>query len=131
MIARLKPSSYFRKSIRVMDRDVACYGNNVARYGNNVARYGDSIPMLDAAVYRIRLHSDDHRVVVMYIGDDEFDSPLDGIYGSVDDLPMWIQKRLAVLMIMSAEPPTTEVKGVGRRISQNVFWVVAPDDISR
>ena len=37
--------------------------------------------------------------------------------------PLWFQRRLAVLLTLSDEPPTGYVVGVGKRISKNVFWV--------
>lgn len=47
-------------------------------------------------------------------------------YESSDELPEWMQNRLSVLMMMSYEPPTKYVDGVGRRIDERVFWVVEP-----
>ena len=43
-------------------------------------------------------------------------------------LPEWMQKRLAVLLVMEYDPPTKIIKGIGRRIDKNVFWVFKPDD---
>jgi len=51
----------------------------------------------------------------------------DQIYFSVDHLPNWIRERLAVLAMESFEPPTEDIAGVGRRISEWVYWVEAPD----
>lgn len=45
------------------------------------------------------------------------------LYDSTDHLPQWMQEKLAVLSIMTANPPTSEVDGVGRRISDDIFWV--------
>ena len=50
-----------------------------------------------------------------------------GTYDSADALPMWIQERLAVLMMTPTEFPTVEISTVGRRISEYVFWVFAPE----
>jgi len=44
------------------------------------------------------------------------------------DLPEWMQKHLAVLLIMEYAPPTKIIKSIGRRIEENVFWVFKPDD---
>jgi len=54
------------------------------------------------------------------------DQGIDGHYDSVNDLPKWVQERIAILMMTDSTPPTKEVEGVGRRISDLVFWVVAP-----
>jgi hypothetical protein len=46
-------------------------------------------------------------------------------YNSVNDLPKWMQEKLALLMMTSAKPPTEEVDGVGRRIDDTVYWLYA------
>lgn len=47
-----------------------------------------------------------------------------GWYRSVDDLPEWVAKKLAVLsMINPDEHPTPDIKGVGRRINRSVYWI--------
>lgn len=47
----------------------------------------------------------------------------------MDDLPMWVQRRLAVLSTFLATPPIPDVVGVGRRISENVYWVYFPTEL--
>lgn len=44
-------------------------------------------------------------------------------YDCVDDLPRWMQRKIAVLMIFDPEKVNEEVKGVGRRISKGTFWL--------
>ncbi len=49
---------------------------------------------------------------------------IDPTYDSVDALPKWMQLKLATLMLLDAnEPNKKEVEGVGRRISENVYWI--------
>ena len=81
--------------------------------------------MYDKAVYRVAFDPGTSYVDVFSIGIDSVDSSLCGKYKSQEALPEWMRDRLAVLNIMSAKPPTTEVEGVGRRIDANVFWVYA------
>ena len=52
---------------------------------------------------------------------------IDRGYDSVDDLPEWMQRKIAVLMIFDPEKPMDEIKGIGRRISRGTFWVY-PDE---
>tara|TARA_R110001599_G_scaffold193907_1_gene389794 strand:+ start:131 stop:424 length:294 start_codon:yes stop_codon:yes gene_type:complete len=52
---------------------------------------------------------------------------LDGEY-YIDDLPDWMQRRIAVLSGMSYEPPTEYVAGIGRRIEKDVYWVFYGED---
>jgi hypothetical protein len=82
------------------------------------------LPVGDDTVYRIHLYTD--HIEVLCFGIDSVDSTLEGEYHSTDDLPDWVKERLAVLMVMSSTPPTGDVAGVGRRISERVFWVYAP-----
>lgn len=49
---------------------------------------------------------------------------IDDTYASVDTLPEWMQRKLAVLMLLNPdEPEKKEISGIGRRISENVYWV--------
>lgn len=43
-------------------------------------------------------------------------------YTFTDDLPQWLQERVAILA-MTKEPWPTTVADVGTRISENVFWL--------
>ena len=52
---------------------------------------------------------------------------IDRSYDSVDELPEWMQRKIAVLMIFDPEKPMDEIKGIGRRISRGTFWVY-PDE---
>lgn len=52
---------------------------------------------------------------------------IDRGYDSVDELPEWMQRKIAVLMIFDPEKPMEEIKGIGRRISRGTFWVF-PDE---
>lgn len=84
--------------------------------------------MLDDNTYRIRLTGEGIEVVCF--GLESVDSKLEGHYDGVDDLPDWVKERLAVLMVLDSTPPTGELEGVGRRISEKVFWVYAPTTAS-
>jgi hypothetical protein len=45
-------------------------------------------------------------------------------YENVDELPEWMQLKLATLMLLdSDEPNKKEVAGIGRRISESIFWI--------
>lgn len=48
----------------------------------------------------------------------------------LDELPDWVEQRLAVLMLTSHEPPTVEIDGVGRRINADTYWIYAPELVS-
>ena len=54
---------------------------------------------------------------------ENIDSELEGYYDSVSALPTWVQERVAVLAVCSPISPTPTVEGVGRRISENIYWV--------
>ena len=84
--------------------------------------------VLDNNIYRVSVSS--KKVDVVCFGLSRIDSPLEGYYDTVDDLPQWVKERLAVLMITDSTPPTQEVAGIGRRISRTVYWVYAPETTS-
>jgi hypothetical protein len=74
-------------------------------------------------IYRIQIN-DDHTVeTTCYEMLDAFDPELKKYYETLDDLPKWVQDKLAVLMLLDHTKVNEEVKGVGRRINQNVYWV--------
>jgi hypothetical protein len=81
----------------------------------------------DDNVFRVEL--DDGMAKVMFFG---ARIPLTSVGGNampeqgempMRELPTWVQERIAVLDMLNAEPPTQFVPGVGRRISENVFWI--------
>ena len=85
--------------------------------------FGD-IP--DDRLYRVQIHNDTNAIEVICIGIDRVDAEAEGVYGHINDLPKWLQERIAVLMVMSWRPPTVGVVGIGRRIDKDTFWVVHP-----
>ena len=79
----------------------------------------------DDNIYRVQMKPDG--IYVVCFGLESIDSCLSGHYDRIDDLPNWVKERLAILNMMSSTPPTNEVEGVGRRISERVYWVFAPN----
>jgi len=82
----------------------------------------------DDRIYRVSIFPGE--IDVLCLGLLPSDSSIEGRYSSADELPLWVQERLAVLMMMSLETPTVELVGVGRRISSNVYWVYKPETTS-
>ena len=72
--------------------------------------------------YRISINQKGGAEVVCF-DLESIDSELEGYYDDLSDLPVWVQERIAVLAVCSPEPPTHIVVGVGRRISENIYWV--------
>jgi hypothetical protein len=73
-------------------------------------------------VYRIFIGSTVEVVCLgMAIVDDKC---LEGVYNTTDELPAWMQERIAVLSMMKVNPPQTKVEGVGMRVDENVYWVL-------
>lgn len=83
--------------------------------------YDNDLPH-DDNVYRVYVSPHTNTVEVSCIGM-EVDSTVEGEYDSVDALPLWMQEKVALLMMTSLDKPTSEVEGVGRRIDANVYWV--------
>lgn len=74
-------------------------------------------------IYRICLNLDGSVQTTCYEMLDAFNPELKSFYESVDELPKWVQDKLAVLMLLDPKKVNEEVESVGRRISENIFWV--------
>jgi hypothetical protein len=74
-------------------------------------------------IYRIEINEDNTVQTTCYEMLDAFNPELKNYYETLDDLPNWVQDKLAVLMLLDHTKVNEEVKGVGRRISKNVYWV--------
>lgn len=107
-----------RSSIRTNDLFKSC-GYNAPLYEKTLK----GLSVHDDKIYRVSINNG--KAVVFCFGVDMLDPQAEGEYDSVDDLPKWVQDRIAVLMITSAKPPTSEVEGIGRRIDENTFWLYA------
>lgn len=74
-------------------------------------------------IYRIYINEDGMVETSCYELLDAFDPELNNSYKSVDELPNWVQDKLAVLMLLDHKKVNEEVKGVGRRINERTYWV--------
>lgn len=74
-------------------------------------------------VYRISINPDNTIQTTCYEMLDAFKPQLKNHYESVDELPKWVQDKLSVLMLLDHNVTNNEVKTVGRRISEDIFWV--------
>ena len=74
-------------------------------------------------IYRVSLDSALGGINVMTVGlvGVETTDPLEGNYSCLGDLPMWVQEKLAMLMMLTS--PGGPVEGIGKRIDRNTFWV--------
>ena len=69
--------------------------------------------------YRVQVQADG-RVSVNSWG---LAKDVEDTYDSVDELPEWMQRKIATLMIFDPAQVNDEVKGLGRRISKGTFWL--------
>ena len=74
--------------------------------------------------YRVLINLDTGKVEVVCLGISNVDHEAEGIYQKVEELPMWMQEKLAVLNMMEVNPPQEEVDGVGIRIDESTYWVI-------
>ena len=77
----------------------------------------------DDNIYRIHVDPATGYVKVACIGLERIDAIVDGNYASTNELPDWMQERIALLRMVSAKPPTEIITGVGRRINEDTYWV--------
>lgn len=73
--------------------------------------------------YRIQIRGDGNVIVSSW----GLAKDVEDTYDSVDDLPTWMQQKIAVLMIFDPEKVNEEIAGIGRRISKGTFWLY-PDE---
>jgi hypothetical protein len=80
-------------------------------------------------VYRVSIgtNSNFKYVSVVYLGMEVVDDQVSGEYDTLELLPEWVRSRIATLSMLSCNPPTETVEGVGRRITKNTYWVQKPD----
>lgn len=74
----------------------------------------------DDNIYRVSITG--KKAEVVCLGLDSIDAPCTGDY-YVSRLPKWIQKKLAVLLMLDSVPPNCAVDGVGIRIDADTFWI--------
>ncbi len=77
----------------------------------------------DDSTYRVTIARNKKSVSVECFGMYPLDRSIDGTYASVDELPEWMQSKLAVLIMLSTPPPTNDVDGVGSKLSPYLYWV--------
>jgi hypothetical protein len=89
--------------------------------------------------YRVEFRERDNpphtfvEVFTVYTGVDKLDTQPRSIYFNVHDLPMWMQRKVAVLMGIILDPitPSVDLHGVGRKISDKIFWLYPDDEKDR
>lgn len=89
---------------------------------NDLGTY-TSIQLAAQAKDVLRLEVIDESVTIIDFSLEMLDNDISGWYSEVDLLPDWVRDRLALLMMVDPTPPTKYVDGVGRRISETVFWI--------
>ena len=75
----------------------------------------------DYTLYRVKIDVNTKRVNVSCLGMYCVDSELKEWYESVDDLPKWVQERLALLMML--EPKLDYKSDIGYRASDSEFFI--------
>ncbi len=74
----------------------------------------------DDNIYRIVVYPNTKSVLVSCFGMEGVDVAVEGAYDSVDELPKWIQRKLAVLTMLKVDDSLPDT---GRRIDEDTFWV--------
>jgi hypothetical protein len=82
----------------------------------------DELPQ-DDNIYRVVIYPRTKSASVSCFGMEGVDMTVEGVYDSVDELPEWMQRKLAILNMFRVAPPMRTVEGIGRRIDKDTFWV--------
>ena len=75
----------------------------------------------DYTLYQVKIDPDTKRVHVSCLGMYCVDSELKEWYECIDDLPKWVQEKLAVLMML--EPELDYKSDIGYRASDSEFYI--------
>jgi hypothetical protein len=75
----------------------------------------------DYTLYQVKIDADTKRVHVACLGIYCVDNQLKEWYDCVDDLPKWVQEKLAVLMML--EPKLDYKSEIGYRASDHEFYI--------
>lgn len=49
-------------------------------------------------------------------------------YDSFDKLPQWLQTKIMKLQSMPNPPPRIDIKNLGTKVSDGIYWIVGPED---
>ena len=79
--------------------------------------------MKEEPIYRIEIKEDNTVETTCYEMLDAFDPQLKKWYESIDELPKWVQDKIAVLMLLDHTQTNKEIKNIGRRINRTTYWV--------
>lgn len=75
-------------------------------------------------VYRVVFHP---KIEVMYLGMGKGDDTVVGEYATAEELPAWLQRKIAVLAMTEINPPQTKIKGIGMRVDTITYWVISDE----
>ena len=83
--------------------------------------------VMEETTYRVAILPDLVKVELVGIGAlsrVSLNKITEGWYSDVQELPKWAQERVAILMMCRLHTGD-DVPGVGRRISDDIFWIYA------
>ncbi len=74
--------------------------------------------------YRVHLLPSGGANVLQLPGPITVDKDILTTYSNIDDMPLWMQRRIALLrMVPLGSRPMVHYEGVGIRVSEDVFWI--------
>ena len=80
--------------------------------------YHNSPP--EGVVYHVSIPKDRKYINVICIGMECVDNTLKGCYHCLNDLPSWVQGKIAILTLCE---DGQDVRKVGKRINDMTFWI--------
>jgi len=76
----------------------------------------------DDITYRVSHDVDSGKYDVVCFGNPRTPN-IEGRYKDWEELPEWVRDKISVLRIMDAPPPIREVRGVGARMGEELYWI--------
>ena len=108
------------KRLRTTDQVLVRLYEATNRFLHMTINTVDNTPPQDK-IYRVEITN--NAVEVVCLGLDSVDSDANAYYDSMESLPKWAKDKLYVLSMFKCGGVMPIVGGVGRRISENVFWL--------
>jgi hypothetical protein len=108
------------KRLRTTDQVLVRLYEATHRFLHMTINTVDNTPPQDK-IYRVEITN--NAVEVVCLGLDSVDSDANAYYDSMESLPKWAKDKLYVLSMFKCGGVMPIVGGVGRRISENVFWL--------
>lgn len=129
-VTKVRPSPNFvgeEDSRRRELKRILHYDSNVGTSERECDALYEAVIASNIKIYRVCIRKPDETVGVKCLDVLAVDSELEHEYKNVHELPLWVQRKIAVLMTIQDASLPVEVEGIGRRISDVTYWIYSDE----